>query len=87
MPFINAKYSQMNMQYGRVGLENERKGRQSVEALEKQHAFSFCRTQGGKMAGPHIAHNFSQVHFSLGKNVPYLSDGASYIKIRITVSN
>lgn len=27
------------MQNGRVGLGNERKGRQSVEALEKQHAF------------------------------------------------
>lgn len=39
MPFKNAKYSQMNMQNGRVGLGNERKGRQSDEALEKQHAF------------------------------------------------
>lgn len=39
------------------------------------------------MAGPHVAHIFSQVQFSLGKNVPYLSDGASYIEIRVTVCN
>ncbi len=49
--------------------------------------FSFCRTQSGKMAGHHVAHDFSQVQFSLVKNVPCLSDSPSYIEIRVTVSN
>lgn len=63
------------------------KGVSPLKRWKNSMLFSFCRTQGGKMAGPHVAHNFSQVYFSLGKNVPYLSDGASYIEIRITVSN
>jgi len=77
----------MNMQNGRVGLGNERKGKgvSPLKRWKNSMLLSNTRWQNGRSSC--CPHFLTSSFFSGPKIVPYLSDGASYIEIRVTVCN
>lgn len=67
-----------------VGLGNERKG--PLKRWKNSMLSPFVGHYVAKWPAP-LLPILSQVHFSMGKNVPYVPDSESYVEIRVTVCN